>query len=103
MSKQFNVAWSTVMKQTASMPKTLKDKKRGIYLGMTKDGFIKVVKQGNSTYATYSPDFWEVDNRYMSDREKIANLMGRIEESNEPSDVEDFRDELDTIQQRMKL
>jgi hypothetical protein len=97
------VAWSTILKQSPSMPRSIKDKKRGIYLGKNSYGSIRVVKRGNATYGTYSPDFWDVDNQYMSDREEIANLLGRIAESNEPTNIQDYKSEIDTIQRKMEL
>ena len=51
--------------------------------------------------ARYAPKFWQIDTTYMSDREQIAELMGRIHECNEPSLVRDYRDEIDTIQRRI--
>lgn len=92
--------WSTILKPSTSMPKNL-NKGRGIFLGYTKGMFIKVVTKGNSTASTYTTDFWEVDDLYMSDREQIAELRGRIAESDEPIDVGQYRNEMDTIQKRM--
>jgi hypothetical protein len=95
--------WSTILKQSPSMPSGMKSKKRGIFLGWTKDDkFIRVIKEGTATHSTYAPEFWEVDTSYMTDREEIAELMGRIHESNEPTDIEDYRSEIETIQRRMR-
>ena len=93
--------WSTILKPSSSMPATLR-RGRGIFLGWTKDKkFIKVAVKPNSTYSTYAPEFWQIDTTYMSDREQIAELMGRIYECSEPSLVRDYRDEIDTIQRRI--
>ena len=94
--------WSTILKPSSSMPNTIR-RGRGIFLGWTKDKkFIKVVVKPNSTYSAYAPEFWQIDTTYMSDREQIAELMGRIHESNEPTLVQDYRAEIDTIQRRMQ-
>ena len=93
--------WSTILKPSSSMPNTIR-RGRGIFLGWTKDKkFIKVVVKPNSTYSNYAPEFWQIDTTYMSDREQIAELMGRIHECNEPSLVRYYRDEIDTIQRRI--
>ena len=94
--------WSTILKPSSSMPATLR-RGRGIFLGWTKDQkFIKVVVKPNSTYSTYAPKFWQIDTTYMSDREQIAELMGRIHECSGPSLVRDYMDKIDTIQRRMQ-
>lgn len=95
--------WSTILKPSASMPESLHLKgKRAIFLGWTKNKkLIRVIVKPSATYQQYAPEFWEIDESYMSDREEIAELMGRIHESNEPIDVRYYRYEIDTIQKRM--
>lgn len=105
MSKiKSNTAWSTILKPSASMPKSLKmDDKRAIFLGFTKDGHsIRVIVQPNATPQQYAPEFWQVDERYMSDREEIAYLKGRIDECDDPHDLRDYENEMDTIIKRMQ-
>lgn len=93
--------WSTVLRPTTTMPSSIR-RPQGIFLGYTKDGkYIRVITPKNCTPSTYAPEFWEVDDSYMSDREKIAELMGRIAESNEPTNVREYRIEIDVIEKRM--
>lgn len=103
MKTHNSIGWSTILKQSKLMPISIRDNKRGIYLGRTRDGkCIKVIKEGIQTPSEYSPDFWEVDEGYMNEREKIANLLGRIAESNEPSDIEEYQKELDYIYRKIR-
>lgn len=99
-----NTPWSTILKPSYSMPDSLHMKgKRAIFLGWTKDKkFIRIIYKPNATYQQYTPEFWEVDTQYMSDREEIAELMGRIHESNEPNRIEEYRREIQDIQDRMR-
>lgn len=97
MSKvTIDTAWSTILK-----PYSLSisiNKGRGIFLGWTRDGrYIRVVTKPNATYSTFAPEFWLVDDGYMNGREQIAELRGRIAESNEPTDIRDYENEVDKI------
>lgn len=90
-----NYTWSSILKQTPSMPK--RTSKRGIFLGTSKNGLLKVVIEGSTTPELYDPSFWELDHKYMGDREEIAYLKGRIDESNEPVDISTYRQEIEDI------
>jgi hypothetical protein len=95
--------WSTVLISTSYMPIKKHRNTRGIFLGYTKCGkFIRVIPKGQCTYGTYSPEFWRVDDKYMSDREKIAELLGRIAESSEPADIRRYRVEMEEIMKGIK-